>query len=193
MSPFGIGVSNRSAHVYLSSFPFPKSLNLVECREFRDLLLLLRSDLTESMIPHRTKLRELIIEAWRTYFQVLKLELAVCLCSCFKMLILHSECLIQAAIGQISFTMDIWSDQNRQPYLAITAHWIAKITGTNSLQLKVALIVFHRLRGNHDGETLAEAVLDLLDRAGVTVKVRLLRFLTDCLNDMFPDWPFYNG
>ncbi len=51
----------------------------MECHEFRQLLLLLRSDLKESMISHRTKLRELIIQAWREYFQALRAELAVCL------------------------------------------------------------------------------------------------------------------
>jgi hypothetical protein len=54
-----------------------QSLNVVECQEFRALLLLLWSDLKESMIPHRTKLRELIIEAWRRYFLVLKEDLMV--------------------------------------------------------------------------------------------------------------------
>lgn len=56
----------------------PKSLNLMECREFRQLLLLLRNDLKEEMIPHRTKLRELIIQAWKQQFQVLRRDLAVC-------------------------------------------------------------------------------------------------------------------
>jgi hypothetical protein len=55
-----------------------KSLNLVECPEFRRLLLLLRNDLEEAMIPRRTKLRELIIQAWGQYFQVLRRDLAVC-------------------------------------------------------------------------------------------------------------------
>jgi len=49
----------------------------MECREFRVLLLLLRGELTDAMIPHRTKLRELIIEVWRWYFQVLKCNLLV--------------------------------------------------------------------------------------------------------------------
>ena len=40
-----------------------KSLNLVECQEFKELLLLLRSDLTEGMIPHRMKLNELVVQA----------------------------------------------------------------------------------------------------------------------------------
>jgi hypothetical protein len=78
---------------------------------------------------------------------------------------------IQQALGRISFTTDIWSDNNRRPYLAITAHWIGKVHGTDSLELKVALIAFHRLRGRHDGKSLARTVLQLLDRAGITVKV----------------------
>lgn len=78
-------------------------------------------------------------------------------------------------MGQVSFTADIWSDQNRRPFLAITAHWIAKVEGTTALQLKTALIAFQRLYGRHDGETLAETVLKLLDRVEITVKVRLLR------------------
>lgn len=82
--------------------------------------------------------------------------------------------LAQNAVGRISFTTDVWSDQNRQPYLAMTAHWISKSEGSSSLQLKAALIAFHRLRGRHDGMTLAKTVVELLDRAGVTVKVSIL-------------------
>jgi len=37
----------------------------------------LRSDLKENMIPHRTKMQELIVRAWRKYFQALKGDLAV--------------------------------------------------------------------------------------------------------------------
>ena len=80
-------------------------------------------------------------------------------------------CLTQATVGQISFTMDIWSDQNRRSYLAITAHWIAIIPGSTSLELKAALFAFQQLCGNHNGKSLAEVVLQLLDRAGITVKV----------------------
>jgi hypothetical protein len=54
-----------------------QALNIIECPEFRALLLLLRSDLKESMVLHRTKLRELIIEAWRRYFSILKKDLEV--------------------------------------------------------------------------------------------------------------------
>lgn len=59
------------------TFSTSKSLNLVECYEFRELLLLLRPSLTEANIPRQTKLRELIIHVWKEYFQVLKSQLAV--------------------------------------------------------------------------------------------------------------------
>lgn len=56
--------------------------------------------------------------------------------------------------------------------MALTAHWVAKVNGTAALELKTALIGFHRLHGGHDGKSVAKAVMGLLDRAGVTVKVR---------------------
>jgi hypothetical protein len=56
---------------------YPKAINVVECWEFRALMLLLQSKLTEAMIPHHTKLCELIIVAWQCYFKVLREELQV--------------------------------------------------------------------------------------------------------------------
>jgi hypothetical protein len=54
-------------------------INVVECPEFHQLLLLLRQDLEDKDIPHWTKVREAIIDAWQAYFDVLKIELAVSL------------------------------------------------------------------------------------------------------------------
>ena len=53
-------------------------------------------------------MRELIINTWRQRFQILMSELAVCLQPCFKevKLTILSNHLIQAAVGQISMTMD---------------------------------------------------------------------------------------
>jgi len=75
-------------------------------------------------------------------------------------------------VGRVSFTMDMWSDNPLRSYLAITGHWIARVEGTSSLQLESALIAFHQVRQDHSGESLANIVLRLLDRAGVTLKVR---------------------
>jgi hypothetical protein len=68
--------------------------------------------------------------------------------------------------------MDTWSDQNRWSYLAMTAHWIARLKEMGALQLQVALIAFHCLRIGHNGKSLANIAISLLDRAGITVKVR---------------------
>jgi hypothetical protein len=78
---------------------------------------------------------------------------------------------VQNAMGQILFTCNVWSDQNQQSFLAITAHWIARVGQTSSLELKMALIVFQGLSGSHTGELLADTVLTLLDRAIATNKV----------------------
>jgi hypothetical protein len=56
---------------------FLKSIAVLDCPEFRALLLLLRNDLKDSDIPHRTKGRALIIEAWKKHFMALHAELAV--------------------------------------------------------------------------------------------------------------------
>ena len=75
-------------------------------------------------------------------------------------------------MGQVSFTLDMWLGQNSQNYLAITAHWIAELEGTISLQLKAALIAFHYLCEGHTGKSMVQTVMHLLDRVRVMVNVR---------------------
>ena len=50
---------------------------MIECPEFRQLLVYMREDLQDEDIPKRTKLRTAIMEAWYTYFPILKQELEV--------------------------------------------------------------------------------------------------------------------
>jgi hypothetical protein len=50
-------------------------------------------------------------------------------------------------------------------------HWIAKDETTKSLLLKAALLAFHRLHGSHNGKSMAQTVVPLLDHAGVTANV----------------------
>ena len=49
----------------------------IENRDFRDLRLMLRETLQDGEIPHRTKLHDLIIDAWLEYYHELKGELQV--------------------------------------------------------------------------------------------------------------------
>ncbi|KAF9231411.1 hypothetical protein BU15DRAFT_7086, partial [Melanogaster broomeanus] len=65
-------------------------------------------DITDSDIPHHTKTCELILSTFSTMFTALKAKLLV------------------NAMGEISFTADIWSSDNLDLYLAVTAHWIGQ-------------------------------------------------------------------
>ena len=78
---------------------------------------------------------------------------------------------MQAALGKVSFTSDLWSDKNLRSYMCITAHWLARNRRTGELELKCALIAFHNVTGPHDGVNLSKIMLALLDRAGVTERV----------------------
>jgi hypothetical protein len=77
-------------------------------------------------------------------------------------------------VGDISFTVDAWSDSDLKPYLCVTAHWVGREKTTKRLILRSALIAFHRIVGRHDGENMAQALLRILDRAGVTQKVHMI-------------------
>jgi hypothetical protein len=55
-------------------FLVSQSLNVIECPEFRALLKLLCPNVS---VPRQSKMRELILQAWRCYFQDLKSDLAV--------------------------------------------------------------------------------------------------------------------
>jgi len=75
-------------------------------------------------------------------------------------------------MGRVSLMVDTWSDQSYNSYLAVTAHWVAQVNRTSALQLKTALIAFHCLEQGHTGMMLAVTLMHLLDRAGITLKVR---------------------
>ncbi|KAF8586581.1 hypothetical protein K439DRAFT_1614963 [Ramaria rubella] len=65
-----------------------QSINVIECPEFRTLLLLLREELKDKDIPHCTNIRKQILKTWEIHFQQLKKKLV-------------------AALGKISHTADI--------------------------------------------------------------------------------------
>jgi hypothetical protein len=73
-------------------------------------------------------------------------------------------------LGIISYTADIWSDDNLHPFLAITAHWIKR--GSNgSLIMRADLVAFTYIPGSHSGENIAKATLAALEHGGLLDKV----------------------
>lgn len=75
--------------------------------------------------------------------------------------------------------MDLWTDPNLWPYMAVTAHWLeAQVIRTSTgiehrLILRSDLIGFHRIPTRHIGEHLCEAFTYILDRIGIIDKVRI--------------------
>jgi hypothetical protein len=83
-------------------------------------------------------------------------------------------------MGRISFTMDIWTDLNLKPYMAVTAHWLEQSTlhvsgrQQQKINLCADLIGFLHVSGGHSGERLAEVFLFILDRLKLAKKVKYL-------------------
>jgi hypothetical protein len=81
-------------------------------------------------------------------------------------------------LGKVSFTTDMWSDPNKTPFMAVTAHWIEAATQETPhglqhiLKLRADLIGFNCVPGRHDGEHLAHSFLHVLDRISIAWKVR---------------------
>lgn len=65
-----------------SNLLYLQSINVVENQQLRAIFLMLRAELKDSDIPHRTKIRKRIIETWDEHLNTLQREMAVC-CSCF--------------------------------------------------------------------------------------------------------------
>ena len=90
--------------------------------------------------------------------------------------------------------MDLWSDPNLSPFMAVTAHWIEmKLKDTPAgpqydLHLHANLIGFHWVPGNHNGEHLAQAFLYVLDRISITSKVSNKYLWVDIYIDIQVFW-----
>lgn len=80
-------------------------------------------------------------------------------------------------MGKISFIMDMWSDPNLVPFMAVTAHWIERsyeeTVGGEKLVLKLQadLIGFQRVLGCHGGKHLAHAFIYVTDCLKITKNV----------------------
>ena len=74
--------------------------------------------------------------------------------------------------------MDMWSDPNLRPFMAITAHWIESTPQQTTagvqhkLMLHTNLIGFHSVPGWHTGEHMCHVFVHVLDRLGITAQVR---------------------
>lgn len=63
--------------VYINIYSSSQALNVVECRELRNIFLLLRQELRDEDIPHRTALRERIGVVFEEHLQQLERDMKV--------------------------------------------------------------------------------------------------------------------
>ena len=152
-----------------------QSIYVIENPQLRAIFLMLREELKDEDIPHRTTVRNRILQIWDEHLEQLSSEMQVRAHFLLKA-IPHCPTL-QESLGKVSFTMDLWTDPNLSPFMAVTAHWIEASTQQtlhgpqHTLKLRADLIGFQRVPGRHDGEHLAHAFLHVTDRISITWKV----------------------
>ena len=84
------------------------------------------------------------------------------------------------SLGSLSETMDLWSESNHTPYMAVTSHGIEGINietieGTKLiLKLRSDLIGFQWVPGRHDGRHLATTFICITDHIGITDRVNMM-------------------
>ncbi|KAF8151415.1 hypothetical protein B0H34DRAFT_801164 [Crassisporium funariophilum] len=82
-----------------------QSLNVVDCPKLQSLFCMLHEDLCDSNIPWRTHIQTRIVEVWDKHIAKLKSKM-------------------NSSLGKISTAMDLWTNANLSPFMAVTAHWI---------------------------------------------------------------------
>jgi hypothetical protein len=141
---------------------------------------MLRPELQEYDIPSRSTVKRRVEELFEHHLSQLEQNMSVSINirhSIGIILLKHHKNLLQHALGKISYTMDMWSDPNMSPFMAVTANWIGSNPDTPhssnfvSLKLQSELIGFVNVPERHTGEHLAESFLYVLDRVQVTHKV----------------------
>ncbi|RDB20127.1 putative AC transposase [Hypsizygus marmoreus] len=131
-----------------------QSINVVDCEELRDLLLYLGTQLEERDIPHRTKLSQLILQRFREEYDKLIAELK------------HTS-------SRVSFTTDLWTRQNQQSYMAVTAHWCFE-AADGDVKMRSRLVAFRHVSGSHDGVNLAKVFVGILKELGICNKIGMV-------------------
>ncbi|PPQ77048.1 hypothetical protein CVT26_007808 [Gymnopilus dilepis] len=132
-----------------------QSLNVTENPHLRSIFLMLRKELRDKDIPHRTTICNRVMEMWEKHVKDLEKDM-------------------QKALGKVSFTADCWTDTNLMPFMAITGHWLeCRVKNSPNgpryvINLRSELIAFHRVPGRHTGEHLATVFLNILDRYKIT-------------------------
>ena len=81
--------------------------------------------------------------------------------------------MIEAAPGLISVNWDLWTkDHTSEPFFGMMCQWIEVRDGR--WVLRVEVVAFHRVYGDHSGNNLGRYAVKLMDCAGITSRTRNL-------------------
>lgn len=78
--------------------------------------------------------------------------------------------------GRINLSCDAWQASNTDGYFAVTAAWIEE-TSPRAWTLQTSLLGFIQLNNAHNGVRLGQALFKVVQRAGISHKVRDMPFL----------------
>ena len=82
--------------------------------------------------------------------------------------------------GQILITFDTWTSGTNDPYLAVTAHYIASPEGqANNWELRSKVLGYTDIEGNHSGANTAAVILQVVDRYGIRQKASVASVTVD--------------
>ncbi|QRV87948.1 hAT family dimerization protein [Ceratobasidium sp. AG-Ba] len=149
------------AEEFLPKVSYSPAMNVVESKEFRQLLVLASEapKLTDDDIPHRKKITKTIGELYIAEKERIK----------------HA---LKNARGQISITSDLWSDGNLRAFMAVTAHYI-----NQKGYLAEHLIAFRRIKGHHTGVNMGQVFFSILEEFEIVEKLGYITLDNASSND----------
>jgi hypothetical protein len=74
----------------------------------------------------------------------------------------------------MSFTFNLWTSQNGDPFLSVTGHYIdVPSNNPHKWELKCEQLAFTPIEGNHSGANIATILVCTVNRYGIRDKVVL--------------------
>jgi hypothetical protein len=164
-----------------------QAFQLVDKEPFRRLLKYLRPNLPDRDIPHRTKLKDSIMQRASLAMDTIKERLAVSYYVSIGCILLVKG--RQHVDSQVSFTFDSWTSLAGDPFLSVTAHYIdAMDNNPQKWDLKTEQLAFTPIRGDHSGANIAKILVDTIDRFGIRAKVQFNSYISSPTHKIKVGW-----
>ncbi|KAF7344634.1 putative AC transposase [Mycena venus] len=137
-------------------------------------------------LPNSAQTRDAIIKLFHDQMNKLKIRLHVCILL-YKLFCSLSTSQSDAVTGMIHITCDAWQASNTDGYYAVTGHWMEE-TSPGIWVLREALLGFTRMNNAHHGIRLGQTLFKIVERLGITNRVRGAAYLNPYSNPIFIGW-----